>query len=276
MVAENFVLDKASQDVGAVAHTVQHLTTTYMVEDQGIVALPRTDTFGNFENASVSKQIQPIVNALRPNISASAVSFNKNIYRVIALDGKGISMTFEADGLLSFAVFDLEEDVTCTANATDENNLERVFFGSSDGFVYEWDVGRSHDGREIESWVKFADHYLDSQTIRKRFLRMWVDAVIEGTATIRAYAEYSAGSLDTLPTLSTDKTLYGSNSLWDIAQWDRAIFDTSISSEAYFDLVGTGDSIGVVIYHKSATDDIFTLKDVTYRFKYRRGLRSAR
>lgn len=275
-VAENFELAVASQNTGAIKHTVQHIGTTYMLDDRGIIELLRVQAFGNFENATVSRLIQPTLNALRANIIASTISLNKNIYRLIASDGQGISMTQQADGTVAFSVFELSRNVTCAANAEDELGTERIYFGADDGFVYEWDKGRSFDGDIRESWAQPAYHFLKSITTRKRFFRMFLDVILDGRASISAHAEFSLGSLDVEPVNAVSVGVQGVPSAWDIGKWEQALFDARISSDAYYDLTGTGDSIGVIFYHSSATDDLFTLKDITYHYKFRRAMRAGR
>jgi len=67
------------------------------------------------------------------------------------------------------------------------------------------------------------------------------------------------------------------NSAWDISNWDVAIWDGTISvADVYVDLAGTGESISLTMFHNSATDDLFTIQDVTYHFKKRSLLRGSR
>ena len=275
-IAENFVLDVSSAQTGAVPFTIQHLGTTFMLDDRGIIELRRVEAFGNFEGATVSRLIAPLIKVLRSTIVASTISRTKNVYRLITSSGRGISMTLQEGAVIGFSEFDVERGVTCTSNTEDELGEERIYFGASDGFVYEWDIGQSHDGDTKETWLKPANHFLGSPTVLKRFYRMYVDSVIEGTATMSISAELSLGTPLKRPTLTQDEAFTGINSAWDAGQWDRALFDTRISSDVHVELTGSGDSISVVYYNTSATDDSIILKDVVYHYKPRRALRGSR
>lgn len=275
-IKENFALKVASSNTGAIAHTIQHLGTTFMVDDRGIIELRRVEAFGNFENATISRVISPILDRLRPSIATSVVSLSKNIYRLITSDGKGISMTFEVDNVVSFSEFDLDVGVFCASNAEDASGAERIFLGSTDGYVYEMDAGRSFDGAARESWVRVVHHFLNSHNLRKRFFRMFADVAIDGEAQFEMFAEYSAGAVDVNQTASVASGVAGIIGGYDLGAYDRAVYDAGGVSESYMDLQGTGDAIGIIIYHLSAIDDIFAIKDLTYHFKRRRLQRGAR
>lgn len=272
----SFLLDVSSSKTGAAPYTVQHLGTTYMLDDRGVIELSRVQAFGNFENATVSRKIKPLLDLLRPNVVASVVSRAKNIYRLITNTGRGVSMTLLDNKVVAFTEFDLTRNVNVATNGEDETGEERIYFGGDDGFVYEWDVGQAFDGGEKEMWLQPTDDYLGSPTVLKRFYRMYLDAIIDGTATISVFAELSGASTDKAPVDTADKLFSGLRSEWDIGLWDRAIFDGRRSLDAHIELDGSGDSITVILYSSSATDDVITFKDVVYHYKPRRVLRGSR
>ncbi len=275
-VLENFEVNVSSSKTGATPYTVQHLGTTYMLDDRGVIELRRVQAFGNFENATVSRLIKPLLDVLRPDIVTSVVSRAKNIYRLITSEGRGISMTLLDNNVVSFTEFHVDRNVNVATNQEDETGKERIYFGGSDGFVYEWDTGRSFDGDEKEMWMQPANHYLQSPTILKRFYRMYVDTLINGSATLSIFAELSGASTDKAPVDTANKNFTGLNSQWDVGEWDQALFDARLSLDAHVELDGSGDSISVIFYSNSASDDIITLKDVVYHFKRRRHLRGSR
>jgi len=277
LVAENFTLDVASASAGGQAYTTQSIGTTYMLDDRGIIELSRVQAFGNFENATVSRLIQPFLLSIRGSIVASTVNLSNNIYKLVASDGRGVTLTFQEGQIVGFGVFDLGVSVNVMSNAEDELGNERILFGGADGFVYELDKGVSFDGAEKEAWFKTVYQPLQSTTVRKRFFRAFFDAVVVGTSSVSISAEYSYGSPDVRATDVVVDTATGFKSSWDIGLWDEMLWDSgSAAGSAYVDLTGTGDSISLIVYSKSAKDDILIFKDVVYEFKTRRGLRGRR
>lgn len=272
----DFILDTASARTGATAYTMQHIGTTYMVDDRGIIELSRVEAFGDFENATVSRTIQPLIKSFRKRLITSTVNLSNNIYKMFTDDGRGISLTFQEGNISGFAVYEFGVNINVMSNAEDEEGDERIFFGGDTGFVYEQDKGVSFDGEVKEAWLKTVFQFLESQTISKRFYRAFFDVEISGKAEVSIVAEYSNGSPNVQQTNVTTETLAGFNSAWDIGNWDSALFDATIISDAYIDLTGTGDSISLILYSSSAKDDIFTIKDVVYHYKNRRHLRNSR
>jgi hypothetical protein len=273
---DDFIFDVTSAKTGGSPYTMQHIGTTYMLDDRGVIELSRTLAFGNFENATVSRKITPLLNRLRPLIIASTVSRANNVYRLIASNGRGLSMTLQEGDVIGFTEFDLQRGISCASNQEDENGEERSYVGGTDGFVYEWDVGQSYDGEAIERWLQPVNHFLGSPTALKRFYRAFIDTVLDGRATIQIYAELSSGTASKQPTLTQNKTLAGVESAWDIGLWDDAIFDAKFATDADIDLTGSGDSINLIFYNSSATDDPLILKDVVYHYKPRRMIRGSR
>jgi hypothetical protein len=272
---DDFVFSVSSAKTGGAPYTLQHIGTTYMLDDRGVIELSRVQAFGNFENATVSRKITPLLTRLRASIVASTVSRANNVYRLIASDGRGLSMTLQEGDVIGFTEFDIERGVSCASNQEDETGAERSYIGSTDGFVYEWDVGQSYDGDEIERWLQPVNHFLESPTTLKRFYRAFIDTVLDGRATILIYAELASGSAAKQTTLTQTKALTGLESAWDIGLWDEAVFDAKVSTGADIDLTGSGDSISLIFYNKSATDDPLILKDVVYHYKPRRMLRGS-
>lgn len=274
---ETFVLDVASAKTGAIPYTVQHIGTTHMVDDRGIIDLSRVQAFGNFENATISRLIQPLLLRLRSIIVASRINLAKNTYSVFTSDGEGIVATFQEGKLMGFGSVNLGESINCMSNAEDETGVDRTFFGGDTGYIFEMDKGVSFNGDEKSSWVQTVYHDCKSPTIRKRFHRAFFDVLISGVAYVQIFAEFSNGSLDVRGTSPIIDEIAGFQGTWDSGQWNSALFDSSsLVGNAYTDLVGTGDTVSLILYSKSAKDDIITFKDVIYKYKKRRGLRGNR
>jgi hypothetical protein len=275
-VAETFELNIASQNAGARAYTMAHISTTHMLNDLGVQSITRTDTFGSFADQTISEIVQPAINQLIDTVVANTVVLKNNIYKLFTSSGTGIAATFQKGQVTGFMPFDLGIPVNTVSNANDETGSERILIGSGTGFVYEMERGRSFDGAEKETWMRTAYAFLESPNFRKKFLRASVGVIITGKATLTINADYSLGSSDVLNIRTLTSQIDGPNSSFDVAQFDNAVFDGKLVATAYLDLEGTGDSISLVINHSSAKDDIFSLKDILYTYKRRRIQRAAR
>ena len=275
--AETFQLDVAAQNVGSKPYTINTLGTTYMMDDRGIVELQRVLAFGNFESATVSRLIQPIIKSFINFIQATVVNRTNNLIRFFTSDGEGVSMTLQEGQVIGYGAYSLGKDIFCASNAEDEQGFERSFFGGSDGFVYELDKGVNFDGAAKETWFKTTFSHLGSPTQRKRYFRAFFGGIVVGEATVQLVAQYANGSPDVADTVAQSDTAIGNQSAWDTGQWDIAFFDAnSRIGDVYLDLVGTGDSVSILVYSDRDRDDILTLRDILYHYKFRREMRASR
>jgi len=174
----DFSLTIASDSTGAKAYTLQSLSRIYALDDRGIIQLDRTNVFGNFESASISRNIQPLVVQKRDIVTCSTVVRGTNQYRMYFSDGTAFA-TYPietSDGANFHAtVMDYKRPVLVISNTEDDTGSERIFFGSDDGYIYEDQRGTSFDGANIEAWVRLGFNNLESPRVRKR----WRKAVFE-------------------------------------------------------------------------------------------------
>jgi hypothetical protein len=275
-VAENFTLDLAADRVGAKPFTMAHISTTYMLDDRGVVALNRAQEFGNFQDSTISRLIQPLLNDLKNTIVASITVLSTNTYKMYTEDGKGVTVTFQEGQAIGFGFFDLGIGIYATSTAEDDLGQERILASSTDGHVYELERGRSFDGASKSSWLRTVYHFLESPAYRKKFYRAFIGAVISGTATLKIGADFSLGTDDANSLGTITETVKGQDGSWDVGQYDTAVFDGKVVSDVYLDLDGTGESISLIFNHDSPSDDIFTLKDILYSYKMRRPQRARR
>jgi hypothetical protein len=275
-LASTFELNIASQNAGARSYTLAHIGTTHMLGDRGIQSVTRTDTFGNFADATLSKIVQPLIKQLINTVVASTIVLKNDIYKIFTSSGTGLAATFQEGQIMGFCPFDLGITVNTVSNANDEAGAERILIGSGTGYVYEMERGRSFDGEVKPSWLRTAYAYLETPNFRKKFMRASVGVIISGKATVQMDADYSLGSSDVLNTRTIASVINGQDGNWDVDAFDVAVFDGKLVSTAYLDLEGTGDSISLIVNHSSAKDDIFSLKDILYTYKRRRIQRAAR
>jgi len=262
-----FFIDDASAETGALPYTAQQIGSSYSWDNRGIIDLTRVQAFGDFDNAAISKRIRPLLNTMRPLITHSVIVKRDNMVVFFQTDGQALTVTFREDGSVGFGFIDLDKTVSAISNGTDETGRERILVSSGDGFVYELLKGRAFDGEEVERWLRPVFHHLGSFGVGKRFKQAYFNTLVEGRATLTIAAEFGMGSVESDVHVPDDVLTFGTGALYEIASYDSSLYDTSLVSSAYVDLKGHGDSIGLIVYHKSASDDLVTLKDVTYQYK---------
>jgi len=264
-------LRKVSGYGGSIIHTSELMSEVVSYDDKGIVLQSRTEKFGNFDSSTVSRSIQPIIDATTPFVTRSVVIRGKNQYRVFASDNTFIVMHPRENGAMEFMTGEYLTDVTCITNTNDNTPTEEIYFGSSDGYVYQAEVGRNYDGEAIESFIKLPFVHGDKPNHRKRYRRAWLDLDATSLVDLRISAELDYGKPTALePLLYTQGISGGVGGTWDVDNWDQVFWDLQSLHFVRYDMTGSGANFALTFYNNSATTDPFTLQAVRVDYEVRR------
>lgn len=265
-------LRKVSTFGGSVIHTTERFGDVISFDSKGIVLQSRVEKFGDFESATVSRQIQTEIDRLYPLITRSVLVRSKNQYRVYASDGSFLIMVPRNDGTFEFTTGEYDDAVTCISNNEDEaGSREEIYFGSNNGFVYQAEVGNSFDGEPIESFLTFAFNHAELPRHRKRFRRLFLDAEFYSSAVIRFSSEATFGDPDVLNTLLNNQShAGGQGALWGSGTWGEFYWGAQTRSQMRFDVTGTGLNLAATLYNRSEYVSPFTLYSAQMSYDVRR------
>lgn len=244
-------------EVGAIAHTIQQVGITLMLDDRGVTCLETTQNYGNFADAVLSKLVQSWIIARRSNSIASCVVRDKNQYRLFFTDGSGLYITMDNGKLVGMLPVTLPNILTCVCSAENNSGDENIFFGDSTGYVHQMDIGTSFDGASIEASLNLA--FTNSKS--PRVLKSYRNAVVEVAG--QGYSEFSfsydlgyssteinqPGSV--LGTLALSPVTWDSGVLWD----SGSVYDGVSLLPVPFDLGGDAENISISIL---SSGDYFT------------------
>jgi hypothetical protein len=263
-------LETIRSDVGAVPYTLETMSDTYMLDDRGVTSLTAVQAYGNFADATLSRQIQPIIDTLRTKVVGSYVSRQKGHYALLMNDGTTLTMGLNGNKLTGFMKGQLGFTPSCMWSGEDANGVERILVGAEDGMVYEMDRGASFDGGPIESFVKI--YYYNSKTprVRKRYRKMVLEMSAQLYAAVRFQAEYSYGNPDVAQPRSDTVEVTGAGGSWDVANWDQFYWDAQEVSQPEVSLDGTGLNIALSFYSNTALDAGHTLQGAVLHYTRRR------
>ena len=275
---DDWELRLLAEQTGGRLGSVQKLDTVYALDDLGITSLARTDKFGDFMGATVSQAIQPIVNQLRDKVTTSTVVRGSNQYRVYFSDNTAVVMYIPNTGMSDRTKTDMIAQygflvypfaVKRIYNTDDENGVERTYFASTDGYVYEDQIGSSFDGAEIPSACRLVFNQLGSPAYRKRFRRAILELESQKPLDLKVISDLTYGSDDS-SSGNADIDIAAGGGFYDVDNWDEFFFDGQTVSTAVAPLTGTGTNIGLLIYNSSAKVRPFILQGITLHFELRR------
>ncbi len=273
-----------AEQSGSVLYGSQKIDTVYSLDDLGITSISRSDQFGDFVSATVSKQIQPIVIEKRPNFTDSTIVRESNQYRMYFNDNTALVMYVPAgsqterrqgyqslSGATQFGSLVYDIPVTQIYNTDDDTGKERTYFVTADavneGFVFEDQIGKNFDGEDITSYVRTVFNQIKSPSHRKRFRRADLELDTASQLLIKFNSDLTygleAGNAEEIDTTS-------SGGFFDVDNWDEFVWDGQLVSTVRAELRGTGENIGFLIFNETAKADPWVMQGITIHYDLRR------
>lgn len=269
-VTADFNLAELNNGVGCNAYASQSLNDVYVYDDIGITSLSATQQFGNFSSASLTVNLRSFVQARRTLVTESIMSRAKNQYRVFYSDGYGLYCTIVNGRFIGAMPVQFPTPVNVATLGASVVGAEVSYFGGTDGFVYQLDIGTSFDGAVIPHNIDLAFASQGSTRIRKRYRKAVFEVQGDG------YAEFNVGY-----TLAYGDEIVVSSTLaakvtpayWDQFTWDEFIWDGRAIAPAYVSLSGSAENIALRFEGSSALWPSFTINSVTLHYTPRRVMR---
>lgn len=269
-------MSTVSPDSGALPYTAGYVSMGVALDDRGVTSLSATQNFGNFSAASISTAVQPFIDKRVGMVTGCSVVRSQNQYRIYFADGSGLVFRLENGSMKSVLPIFYAHPVACMVSGEDIDGIEVMFFGSTDGFVYQAEVGTSFDGADIESWLRLAFNAEGGPSVKKRWRRAILETSIPEYAKIYMTHEQNYGDFS-IPVAATSLSEFaqtvvtpGGGGFWDQFTWDEFTWDSPLVAPPTYDLTGTSCNISLLFFSKDAISRPFTLQSVVMHFSPRR------
>lgn len=263
-------LQNIRPDVGAVPYTVANMSDVYFLDDRGVTSVRSAQEYGNFQDATLSRKIQPLIDRIRSLVVGSYVVRQRGLYVLMMSDGSTLTMGATNGQVAGFLEGVLPIVPSCMWSGEDENGLERVFVGANDGYVYEMDKGSTFDGAAIEAALKLYYYNSKSPRVRKKYRKMILEMSAILYAEIRFAAEYSYGSTQVGQLASSTFSVNGSGGSWDATLWDSFVWDAQDINQPELPMDGTGINVSLTFYSNTKLDFGHTLQGAILHYTPRR------
>ncbi|HXE49569.1 MAG TPA: hypothetical protein VN663_14415 [Ramlibacter sp.] len=271
--SSDFNLVPYSYEVGAEAYTIQLINGVYSFDTGGISSLATTQKFGNFVTATESDKINTYLNGKVGMSSASCISRKKSQYRLFFSDNEAVFVTFGGGKLLGMTTMSFPHDVTCISSMEGASRQEEIYFGSTDGYVRQAEIGTSFDGQAINWFANLTFNHFNSPRQLKRFRKAAVEVTGLGYAQFNmsstigyGSAEFSANPTELLTTISSPFN-------WDSFSWDQFIWDGLALFPNEADLYGTAENLSLYFGGMSDAFQPITLNSAIIHYTAQRLLR---
>lgn len=238
------------EEAGAIAHTIQKIGGTLMLDDRGITTLTTSERFGNFADSILSKAVQTWLITRRQNVLSSCVMRDQNQYWLFFSDMSGLCVTLDNNKVRGMMPVLFGHVVQCIDSRENSSGEEVIFFGDADGYVHQLGEGTSFDGGEIEAWITLSFNHFKSPTLIKRYRRATFEITGDGYYEFEIDYDLDYESTEREQPNSVSETITLSSSTWDTAYWDVFTWDGVILSPTYLDMTGSGVNLSLKIWSK--------------------------
>ena len=259
-----------SNESGGIEWTIQRLGDVVYLDDRGITSLAAVNAFGDFAAAALSKKIRPLIQAKRGTAISSVRVRAKNQYRIFFSDGTGIYGTFSGNRIAGFIRVNLGKTVYAICSAEDSLGDEVLFFGSSDGYIYQMDSGTNFDGSSVEALLRLSYYHYDTPTKDKRFRKIHFEMAADSDISLQFAPAFSYSDPDAPEAQTKTLSVDGGGGYWNIDDWDAFNWTAAVVSTAEQNIDGIGTNMGILILSEATYEKPHTLQGLTVHYSPRR------
>lgn len=270
----DWVLTVAQEDAGALPYTMQHLGGIIALDDRGVTYVGTSQNYGNFEQNTITRQVRTFIREKRTLSTASARHRDKNQYRLFFSDGYALYITMNGKKVVGMLPVYLDNPVRCVDSVELSDGTEAIFFGSTNGHVYQMEMGTSNDGEPIRYELVLAYNNSKSPQVNKRYRKLALE--MSGDS----YAEFSVGytlgydDANISQPADSDSSLgFSVNAGWDSFVWDAFFWDGQGLSPTALSMDGTAENVSVAIRGSSDEFNPFTITGVMIHYTPRARIR---
>lgn len=269
----NFSLSTFNSGTGAFPYTAQNMDQAYVLDDRGIMSLGTSLNFGNFVPAALTMNIPKFIEQHRGLSVGSTVNRDKGQYRVFFSDGSALYLTILNGRVLGSMPMQFQHNINCAIDSEAPSGGTVQFFGSTNGYVYQMDLGTSFDGEQIPANMNLVYNSIKSPRILKRYRKAAVE--LSGDSYAEIQFGYDLGYRTTALTQAEDASYQNDlrSSYWDEMVWDNFVWDGSDISPSEIEVSGTAENIAIRISSNSDLFSSFTVNNIIVHYTLRRGLR---
>lgn len=234
-----------SDEAGAIEWTPQRMGWPMYFDDRGLTRLDAVQAYGDFKSAVFSQKIEPLLKSKKSLVIGTTRVRDKNQYRIWFSDKTAVFASFDGNKLSGFMPEEYPVKVVVSCSSEDSSGNEVLFFGSTDGYIYQMDKGTSFDGAAVEAFIRPAFNHLDSPQHNKRFFKMVAEIDATDSFTLSHTPDFSYAEKDDI---TQDLTVSSGGGFLNIDDWNEFLWSeqSTDNPEAY--ISGSGLNYGSLFF----------------------------
>ena len=234
---------------GAIPYSSQKIGENYVFDDRGITSLSTTANFGNFIEATISQRFKNWLITKRTSLTDSHIARDKQQYRLFFNDNTALYLTITSDKISAMPMLFNDPVLVSCSQETWGGGAELIYFGSTNGNVFQMEMGASFNGQPINAYLNLAFNNSKLYRFLKKYYRVTFE--ITGSGYSEFFGTYTLSNGDN--TASPPDQVFEQENIaqltWDsILTWDSLnVWDGSQLSQTSLSTPGDGQNISVKI-----------------------------
>jgi len=204
-------------------------------------------------------------------MTASVLVRAKAQFRLFASGGRGLVATFVGNKLAGWTSLNMPDPVEVAVSGQDANGDEVIYFGSTNGFVYQMEKGTSFDGAPIPATLRLPFNHAKSPRTRKRYRRLLVE--VEGAtqdSSVTYQVEYDRGAYTVGKGSANTALLAADASYWNTSTWNNFTWSSDTPTDLNAAIDATAKNMGILIYSAMTYDLPYKLTGALIHYDIRR------
>jgi len=260
---------------GALPFSAQNMAQTFVFDDRGVNSVQTSLQFGNFTQSALTNQVLPFINERINLLTYATLCRRKSQYRLFFSDGFGLFVTVVNNKFIGCTPVYFPNAVTCCYEGKKNDGTDIIYFGSTNGMVYQMERGTSFDGTAID-WHLTLNF---SSAKSPRTLKRYYKAVPELSASTGTYVAFDFAyvlgydSPEYAQAVAVAYTQHTGQTRWDSFRWDSFFWDSGRAELMECPLEGTAENIAMFISGSSDYIPAFTINSILVHYLPRRMMR---
>ena len=257
-----------TEEAGAIEWTAQLIGTPVYMDDRGLRSLMTTEAFGDFQLGTLTKLVEPVFKAKKKagiTAQASVRVRAKDQYRLFWSDGTGLTM-YLGRKKPEIMEFDLGLVVHCIDSGEDSSGNEIIFFGSTDGYIYQLDAGTSLDGSKVTAFMRLPFNHVGSPSQHKHWRKMTLETDAAINSTIGVLADFGYGDPEQPVADEQTFNIQGGGGYWDLDNWNEFYWSAQAVGTAQVHIDGEGTNISISLLSDATYEEPHTHHGLTLHY----------
>lgn len=258
-----------ADESGCIEWSGQLLGSLIYLDDRGLTTIYSSDTYGDYVSNTISKKIKPYLKQKLSNVQCSVRCRDKGQYRLFFDDMQAICLTLDGNKTIGYTRFLYDVLPVCCCSTESSTGEEELFFGSTNGYIYQMDSGTSFNGNSVHRFIKTHYNSCKYPSNKKRFRKIVIELDAPVATELDMFIDFSYGDDSEITPSEEELGITEVGGSWDAVDWDDFVWGGPSVSRGIANIEGSGDNFAVIFTSETTYAEPHTLQGIIIHYSVR-------